>query len=258
MKTAPPPGLLTALAPLPLGPLEYHASLGSTNDLAAEQLANGAADRTLIVADEQTRGRGRLGRSWLTPPGAALAFSLILRPLPGEPGWAFTALGALAVHDALAARGLPAAVKWPNDVLIGGKKVCGVLAEADWQGSSLQGIVLGIGVNVRADAVPAAGLPFPATCVEAALGPPVDRWDLLAHILQQLLAWRSRIASPDFLSAWEARLAYRGDLVRVGSQEGILDGLDPGGGLRLRTPEGLVSVSGGDLSLRPSGAPHLC
>ena len=240
------------LSPLPLGPLEFHPSLPSTNDLAAERLESGSPDLTLIVADEQTAGRGRMGRRWHTPPGAALAFSLVLRPAPTTPLWTHAPLGALAVHSALTGGyDLPAEIKWPNDVLVGGRKVCGILAEAHWQGDRLAGVVLGIGVNVAPEAVPPGELPFPAVSVADALGGPVDRWALLAGILSELLAWRAKIGSPGFLQAWEKRLAYRGREVLVGAHRGILAGLTPEGALRLRTEAGEIAIPAGELSLRP-------
>jgi BirA family biotin operon repressor/biotin-[acetyl-CoA-carboxylase] ligase len=252
MKTAVPPGLAVSLAPLEIGPIEYHSSVTSTNDLAAERLDSGSPDLTLIVADEQTDGRGRGGRGWHTPPGAALAFSLVLRPDPAVPLWTFAPLGALAVHSALAdGLGLQAEIKWPNDVLVDGKKVCGILAEAHWSGDRLGGVVLGIGVNVAPEAVPPGELPFPAGSVVGALGAPVERWELLASILSALLEWRARAASPDFLAAWEARLAYRGQEVVVGKQRGVLAGLAPEGALRLRTEAGEIAIPAGELSLRP-------
>ncbi|HUF39027.1 MAG TPA: biotin--[acetyl-CoA-carboxylase] ligase [Anaerolineales bacterium] len=257
------------LSPLPLGPLEYHPTLPSTTDLAAERLDSGSPDLTLIVADEQTAGRGRRGRRWHTPPGAALAFSLVLRPNPDTPLWAHAPLGALAVHSALTdAYGLPAEIKWPNDVLVGGKKVCGVLAEAHWQGDRLAGVVLGIGVNVAPEAVPPGELPFPAGSVAGALeaagrSAAVDRWELLAGILSALLEWRAQTGAAAFLSAWEARLAYLGREVVVGElaggpearihAAGVLAGLAPEGALRLQTETGEITIPAGELSLRLKG-----
>lgn len=240
------------LSHLPLGPIEFHASLPSTNALAMERLDAGAPDFSLIVADEQTAGRGRAGRRWHTPAGAALAFSLVLRPAPDEPLWAHAPLAALAVHGALTDLGLAAAIKWPNDVLIDGRKVCGVLAETRWQGDAFLGAVLGTGVNVLPEAVPQGSLPFPATSVSAALGSSIDRWALLASILEQLLHWRTRTGSPDFIADWEERLAFRGEKVVVGKESGTLVGLAEDGCLQLRTARGIRSFPAGDLSLRPT------
>ncbi len=171
--------------------------------------------------------------------GAALAFSLVLSP-KGISLTAlsprFAALGAMAVHTALAARfRLPAQVKWPNDILINGQKVAGVLAESHWLGESAQAIVLGIGVNITPDAVPPPeAVNFPATSLEHALGGPVDRQVVLRNILAALLDWRPVLNERAFLQAWERALAYRGQYVRVELDnrpplEGLLLGLNAEG-----------------------------
>ena len=158
--------------------LRFFESIGSTNDEAMAWADAGAEDWSLVVADQQTQGRGRLGRHWVTNPGAALAFSLVLRPSREEMAFAslFSPLGGMGVASALEEIGLAALVKWPNDVLLNRRKVCGILGEAAWTGDRLNGMVLGIGVNVASESVPPAGeLLFPATCVEAELGRPLDR-----------------------------------------------------------------------------------
>ena len=174
-----PADLASELAGLALPAWRYCELVGSTNDFALAWGEAGAADGSLVVADEQTAGRGRLDRRWFTPPGAALAFSLVLRPNPAELTCVarFSPLGALAVQQALAVNlNLPAEIKWPNDVLVGRRKVCGILAESTWQGETLTALVLGIGVNITPAAVPPADqLLFPAGCIETALGKPVPR-----------------------------------------------------------------------------------
>ena len=110
---------------LPLGDVRYFDSIGSTNDEALAWAANDAKDLSLVVADEQTAGRGRLDRKWFTPPGTALAFSLILRPSAAErPDLSrMVGLAALSIIDSLLARGLSPQIKWPNDILLNGRKV---------------------------------------------------------------------------------------------------------------------------------------
>ena len=144
-----------AISHLPLGQVEYHSTIGSTNDRAAELAAQGAPHLTLITANEQTAGRGRAGRTWFTPPDSALALSLVLRgtclKAPGRvPGWA-----ALAVCQTLDSyvQGM-VEIKWPNDILVEGKKICGVLTESEWLGETPQYIILGIGLNVTYASVP--------------------------------------------------------------------------------------------------------
>ena len=288
MDTAALQGLLKDL---PLGPLRFYDRLGSTNDEAARWAEAGAPDLSLVVADEQTAGRGRLRRRWYTPPGSALAFSLVLRPessgsgpevqpilrapgsfpeeekdlskLPSKFLPRLTALGALAVCTALReSYRLSPQIKWPNDVLVGRQKLAGVLAEATWGGERLDAVILGIGVNVAPPSVPPeAEVSTPATFVEAVLGRPVDRWNLLRSTLAALLSWRSRLASPEFWQAWEDSLAFRGETVylQVEGQaplEGQVLGLDQEGALRLRLPTGEVTtLQIGEVRLRPVDSP---
>lgn len=263
--------LQQALKGLPLGEVRYYAQTGSTNVDAARWVDAGAPDLALVVADEQTAGRGRQGRSWYTPPGAALAFSLALRsdlrrtPALEAPTYLarLTALGAVAVCHALdQLYGLPAQIKWPNDVLLHRRKVCGVLAEAYWQGEQLLAVILGIGINVSpASLPPDETLIYPATCVEAVLGRPASRLELLRSVLENLLHWRNRLDEPAFLSAWDALLAFKGEEVAVFSgtqmseppeEEGVLLGLDARGCLRLRLRSGEErALCSGELRLRP-------
>jgi BirA family biotin operon repressor/biotin-[acetyl-CoA-carboxylase] ligase len=281
--------LQEAVACLPLGALRYFDSIGSTQTEAARWADAGAPDLALVVADEQTAGRGRQSRRWFTPPGSALAFSLVLRRFYGNLGQVskpvlptasqeyplelplllahLTALGALAVCQALSSRyNLAAQIKWPNDVVIDRRKVAGVLAEAHWQGSQLKAVILGIGVNVRPQAVPPeSDMLFPATCVETALGRSLSRWEFLRVVLEGLMDWRERLGNPEFLKAWEGRLAFKGEWVYVGGQGGIEDlsqrqgqvlGLDAQGCLRLRDPAGEeFTLRTGELSLRPVNQP---
>lgn len=284
------------LRDLPLGGMRYFTRLESTNTEAAHWANAGAPDLALVVADEQTAGRGRSGRSWYTPPGGALAFSLVLKndnvpkvelspdgapkppvynfgidlthtPAPhSDPDWParLTALGAVAVATALESLyGLQAQVKWPNDVLLNRRKVSGVLTEAHWQRDRLQALILGIGVNTSNAAVPGDDqVIFPATSVETELGRSVDRIKLLQAILGAIVSWRSRIATPEFLQAWERRLAFKGEKIRIYSGadataaadvEGELLGLDERGCLRLRDASGIGhAVCNGELRLRPA------
>jgi BirA family biotin operon repressor/biotin-[acetyl-CoA-carboxylase] ligase len=252
------------LADLPLGSLRYYPTIGSTNDLAARWAEAGAADLSLVVADEQTAGRGRMQHRWLTPAGSALAFTLVLRQDKDELLSHLahvTALGALAVCDTLNAAlppVSPAQVKWPNDVVASRRKLAGVLAEAHWRGDQLVALILGIGINVAPASVPAAELlDFPATCVEAQLEKHVDRWELLHAVLSNLLEWRKHLNAQDFIQAWERRLAFRGEWVSLlaegqAPKEGQVLGLNSDGSLRLRLRSGeVVGFQFGEIRLRP-------
>ncbi len=248
------------LSPIALGGLRHFDSIGSTNNEALAWALNGAADFSLVSADEQTAGRGRSRRKWVTPRGAALAFSLILRPSASESASPslITGLGAVALVDALRSLGLTAQIKWPNDVLINRKKVAGILAETSWSGDKLEAIVLGIGVNVLSASVPPpAELSFPATSVEAELGQTSERFDLLRNTLQLIAHWRERLATGELLEAWNQSLAYKGQQVRVwqGAETaliGVVDGLEADGSLRLQVDDKFVTVHFGEIHLRPA------
>ena len=250
-----------AVAGLPLAEIRYFESVGSTNDVAAEWARQGKDGICLAVADEQTRGRGRSGRRWFTPPDAALAFSLLLDASPKTgPGLGrITGLGALAVCEALEALyALSPQIKWPNDILLGGKKVCGILAEAHWSGERLGALVLGIGINVAASSVPPqAGLNFQAVCLEDFTGKEVRRLDLLKAVIEHLLIWKQRLEHPGFTAAWESRLAYRGQTVQVETGPGKrieaeLLGLAEDGQLKLRLPNGAAQVfAAGEIRISP-------
>lgn len=248
------------MAGLPLARAEFYESVGSTNDVVAAWAAEGPpAGVCLAAADEQTQGRGRAGRSWHTPPHSALAVSLLLPAAPGFEGSQLgrvSGLGALAVSEALEALGVMAEIKWPNDVLANGKKLCGVLPEAHWAGSQLQAVILGIGINVAAESVPdASQLRFPATSVEQAAGKPVPAGSLLRGVLERLLAWQPRMQQAEFLQAWEQRLAYRGQPVQLhaGSDPvtGVLAGLAADGSLRLMVDGAERMYPAGQVQLRP-------
>jgi BirA family transcriptional regulator, biotin operon repressor / biotin---[acetyl-CoA-carboxylase] ligase len=270
--------LTNSLADLRLGDIRYYQSTGSTNDQAARWIEEGTHDMALVVADQQTAGRGRMGRAWHTPPEAALAFSLILFPEQDDPYVLprHTALGALAVGDALQGLyGLRPKIKWPNDVLLERRKVSGVLVEAQWSGGELAALILGVGINVApASVLKDSQLRFPATCIEDVLGRKVDRVELLHSVLEKILEWHPRLSSQAFLKAWEERLAFRGEWVQVfpgqspGKDglphdleglpapvyEGEIIGLAPDGSLRLRTRSGeVVIIHVGEVRLGPVG-----
>ena len=240
-------------------PLYFYPSIGSTNDHAADFASQGSPHGTLIVAEEQTSGRGRAGRYWFTPPDSALAFSLVLRPqgLTLETLGELTALGALAVAEALENVGVEALIKWPNDVLINGRKVAGVLTEASWLADELEFAILGVGVNVRSKSVPPdEKVDIPATCVEAIVGERVDRHELLLNVIQGVGKWYLHLGSPQILVAWDQRLAYRGQRVKVhhvkGEILGRVQGLAIGGCLKLQSDDGeIIEIAVGDVHLRP-------
>ncbi len=251
-----------AVRGLPLAKSAYFSSLGSTNDVAAKWGKEGTKGLCLAYADEQTMGRGRAGRTWFTPPGSALAFSILLdtdQALEPNLLGLFSGLGALAVCEGLEKLyQLSPQIKWPNDVLLDGKKVCGVLAEALWAGERLQALILGIGINIAPDSVPSQTyINFPATSIEGALRKKVVPGRLLRNVLENLITWKEKMGQPQLVQAWEQRLAYAGERVRLETVEqtgveGIIQGLNTDGSLRLHLPNGETkSFHVGEIQLRP-------
>jgi BirA family biotin operon repressor/biotin-[acetyl-CoA-carboxylase] ligase len=248
---------------LPIGDLGrqvvYLDTVGSTNDLAKSLGEGSYGNGTLVVADEQTQGRGRGERGWLTPAGTALALSVLLRPGlgAGADALALNGLGAIAAVDAVEAFGGNARIKWPNDVLLAGRKAAGVLAEVSWAEDQVEYAVIGIGVNVqRGSAPPDDQVLFPATSLEEALGKPVDRLELLRAIVAQLDRWQGALGKPGLVEAWQERLAYLGEQILLEQQgeavQGELVGLAGDGRLRLRLAGGQEIVTGQDfVHLRP-------
>jgi BirA family biotin operon repressor/biotin-[acetyl-CoA-carboxylase] ligase len=263
------------LADLHLPAVRFFNSIDSTNDEAWRWVRNGAPHAALVIADQQTAGRGRMKRQWLTVAGAGLAFSLILHSPPLEPRSVprLNGLGALAACQALASQySLPAQVKWPNDILLQQRKAGGVLVETWWNGDLLQTAVIGIGINIAPQSLephllPPAGLRMPAISVESVLGKPVDRLILLHAILERFFAWLSRLSSPGFIHLWENHLAYRdqwveltyeaqpaGSLPTPGAPRpalGKVIGLNSDGALKLLTESGKIMLAhAGEVHLR--------
>ncbi len=243
-----------------LSAIRYFDSIGSTNNFALKWTEEGAADRSIVIADHQTAGRGRMKRHWVTQPDSALAFSLILRPKPEEISHLqlFSPLGAMAVCEALQTYGLKPQIKWPNDVLLEGKKTAGILLEAIWRDNLPTGIVIGIGVNVASQSIPTSeALLFPATSIETAAGKYVDRLDLLYNILIELFRWRPLLTSESFLQAWEEKLAFKNEWIQIkqpGSRQilGRIAGVQSDGSLLIKDEQDkIISVTVGDLHLRP-------
>jgi BirA family biotin operon repressor/biotin-[acetyl-CoA-carboxylase] ligase len=228
----------------------------STNDLALVHARAGAAHGTVIIADRQSAGRGRLGRTWASPPGTNLYLSAIVRaPRPlAELAPLTLALG-IGVVDAVRAEGVAAQLKWPNDVLVGTRKLAGILCEAcvePERGSRADSVVVaGIGVNVN---VRAADLPDEvaarATSIADQRGAPIDRAAFTLRLLATLELWIDRFLAGGVAAiapAWEARLAT-GLTLRAGALTGTALGLDRDGALRLRDDHGVIHrIHAGDV-----------
>lgn len=251
--------LKAAFAQLPVAHIDYFDSIDSTNSHALKLADLGVPEPALVVADTQTSGRGRMNRRWITNPGSALAFSLLLHPKPDEQTrlQLFSALASLAVCRVLVnTYQLNAQIKWPNDILIDREKTAGILSEAVWAGDLLQAVVIGIGLNVTRESLPPIGsLQFPATCLEVHLPEPVDRVDLLVKIVAEIFSTREKLGSEIFMQDYNRRLAFQGEQVRIimgeSTSVGRLTGTDPLGNLILTAGDDELLIPAGDLHLRP-------
>lgn len=173
----------------------WFEEVGSTSDVAVSLAGRGSPEGTLVVANAQTAGRGRLGRSWASPPGAGLYVSAILYP-PRPTSLLTLAAGVAVSHALLAATGLVTALKWPNDVYVGRRKLAGLLAEGGTSADGRAFVVLGIGINVLAAAYP-PDVAARATSLEAELGRAVDRGIVLAELIGALDSGFVRLREDD-------------------------------------------------------------
>lgn len=230
----------------------FYSAIGSTNDVAMAWLAEGAPAGSVVIADEQTQGRGRLGRTWFAPPGTALMLTYLMRPSVENVTY-IGMMGALAVCEVVESFGVRSCgIKWPNDVQLDGRKLCGILPEAAWQSDTLVGVALGIGLNVRVDF---SSTPFSetATSLETAAGQ-VDRADVLLRLLDRLDYWTARLDSQTLFDAWRDRLVVIGRHVSIhnaaGEAEGIAESVDRQGALLVREANGVLTrVVAGDIAL---------
>ena len=238
-------------------------SLPSTNLEAARQAAEGAPEGLCIIAGEQTAGRGRLERQWVSPKGAGLYFSMILRPQFEQSVWPMlTLMAAVAVRDALLdTYALTTDIKWPNDLMVNDKKLCGILAETV-DTSSGRAVVLGIGVNLKHGSFPVE-LEEVATSVELATGRVSDLEMLIEPLVGSLVRYYEILqltAGPEVIvREWSARSSYaNGKRIRIANGEEVLEGisrgLERGGALRVEMDTGEIkTVRTGDVTnVRPS------
>ncbi len=235
-------------------PFQYFDRVDSSNDVAKRWLLHGAPELATVIADEQIRGRGRGNRRWHTPPNGGLAVSVILRPPPALLP-RINMLGALSVYDlALTIGCRDLGIKWPNDVLLNGRKLSGILSEPIWLGDELAGAVLGIGVNVRNNFAGSA-LEGLATCLEDATLRRLDRTDLIRQLLGRVERWYADIDSDSVFEAWRARLSMLDACVSAGGKRGIATDVAPDGALLLRDAAGDVhKVDAADIHIdAPSG-----
>jgi len=249
-------------------PLVYFPTIGSTNDVAARLAGAGAPEGTTVAAEAQTAGRGRLGRTWFSPQGAGLYVSIVIRPdtragladdgqpaaAPGLPAMLTLAAGVALAEAVRETTGLEAEIKWPNDLVFDRRKLAGILAEASAQGSELDYVILGFGVNIRPVTYP-PDVAQRATSIEAELGRPVDRGLLLAKALENLSACRAALRRGDVggvLDRWRrmspgavgARVEWR---TPAGAVTGRTAGLDDDGALLVERDGRLERVVAGEV-----------
>jgi BirA family biotin operon repressor/biotin-[acetyl-CoA-carboxylase] ligase len=238
-------------------PLHLHEELGSSNDEVHRLAELGEPNGALVVAERQTLGRGRRGRSWVSPPGKGLAFSLLLRPdLPPARAPELQLVAAVAVCEAARELGAPeAAIKWPNDVESRGRKLAGVLAELRTQGEALQHVVLGVGLNVNlAESDLPEELRPVATSLSLERGAELPRSWALARLLARLDHWLALFESEGFAlvrARWCELSSTLGRTVRVESASVVTgDAIDlaDDGGLLVRDEAGAVHrIHAGDV-----------
>ncbi len=245
--------------------IELHQVIDSTNNRARELALEGADEGTLIIAETQLEGRGRLSRSWISPRGKGIWMSLILKPdLSPDQAPHITAIAAVAIRKALnRATGLDIGIKWPNDIIIDGKKVCGILTEMHADIDRIYYVVVGIGINVNMtqEDLPVE-LSSTATSLRIALGRNLDRRQLIALIMEEIEEiYYTYLENRDFKQILDLCRQYSVTLNRpvkvIGrdtSFEGFAVDFDEDGSLLVKKDDGnIIKVMSGDVSVRGEG-----
>jgi BirA family biotin operon repressor/biotin-[acetyl-CoA-carboxylase] ligase len=241
------------------GPVLHFVSLPSTNDLAKDLARQGYPEGSVIVSETQSAGRGRLGRVWESPPGTGIYLSVILRPrLPPTELPKLTLTAAVAVVEAIKeATGLLTGIKWPNDILLAGKKLGGILTEMETESDQMSHVILGVGLNINTPGFPEhlAGL---ATSLSGT-GRKYSRLEIVRAFLRTLDAYYGRFLGQEFpaiLEAWRQAAVTLGRQVTVKQGGGEISGLAldvaPDGALLVEKPGGEVArVISGEIQQAP-------
>lgn len=237
-----------------------YEEVGSTNERAAAWAKEGAPEGAVVLTEYQTSGRGRQGRSWDAEKGTNLLFSVVLRPQLATDRWSLITVAAgVAVAEAIEAFVRPhrAAIKWPNDVLLEGRKACGILLESSFSTPDAgTAVVLGVGLNVNQTAFPDA-LADTATSLRLVAGRPVPRAPLLGRLLGALEERYDAVQkgrAEGVRTAFQDRLASLGErttLRLTGADRtvtGVVEGIAPEGALRLKTDEGRRTMHAGEVT----------
>ena len=241
-------------------PVCVYESIDSTNAECARLSKKGANHGTVVMADKQTAGRGRRGRSWESPAGENLYFSLLLKPdMAPDRAPMLTLVMAMAVAEAIQhITGTCAAIKWPNDLVMNGKKVCGILTEMGMEQGRIGHVVIGVGINVR-DRIFSGELQYKATSLESVCGQCIDRRELLRGILEAFEGMYEAFAAAGDLTPLLD--TYNGLLVNLGREVTVLDpqgayngvarGITATGELVVELPDGArKEVFAGEVSVR--------
>jgi BirA family biotin operon repressor/biotin-[acetyl-CoA-carboxylase] ligase len=233
----------------------YFPSVTSTMDIARRAATEGAVEGTAVVADRQTEGRARLGRAWINPPGV-LAVSIVVHPEMSKL-LRLTMMASLATSRCIErVAGLETSIKWPNDVLIRGKKVSGILTQSALRRQSVRWAIIGIGINVNFDPAAYPEIAGTATSLSNELGHPVPQLDVLVCLIEELDKLYVGLRQGEGLHEdWRNRLETIGKMVSVTSGRRVIEGcaesVDDDGALLVRRSDGsLVEITAGDVTLR--------
>ncbi len=230
----------------------YYPSLPSSNDMARKLAQQGAAEGTVVLVGHQTEGKGRLGRRWVSTPGSSVLLSIILHPAPSQLAQINMAAGLAVVGTIEKSTSLKAAIKWPNDILINGKKVCGILMENLFEGGRLKAALLGIGLNIRLDVSCYEEISNIATSLSGESGMDLTPPEIVPSLLDELdRVYRSLQGGTDIYAEWLARVETLGRFVRVrhgdSIEEGYLASIAPDGSATLQRSDGSqVTIFTGD------------
>ncbi len=242
--------------------IHYYGELDSTNNEAKELAANGCPEGTIVIAEAQVTGRGRLARGWFSPSGKGIWLSIVLRP-PFSPMEAAkcTLMAAVGVNRAInTVTGTGCGIKWPNDILWNGRKVVGILTEMSAEMDAINYVVIGMGINVNIEQQDfPSEIAASATSLAVAAGCQISRVKLLTAILAELEGVYTTVKNFGFapvLEEWKKQSITLGQLVDVHGIERSFSGLavdiDADGALLIKTSQGIERVLAGDVSIRPS------
>jgi BirA family biotin operon repressor/biotin-[acetyl-CoA-carboxylase] ligase len=235
--------------------ISYYPVVPSTMDAARQEARRGAPEGTVILAGEQTQGRGRRSRTWYSP-GGNIALSIILYPKPATLPFLIMIASLAAAQGIESATELKAQIKWPNDIFIQGKKAGGILIESEVKGEKVAYAIAGIGINVARQTARVSEIAATATSLEAAAGRKVSREEVIMSLLTVFERWYLEL--PDtkpIFKAWRDRLITLGQKVKVTwnseTLEGTAESVDESGALLLRQADGaLTKIVAGDVTLR--------